>query len=92
MFYAGLNTIDVLHATGKLQTPLSSETTTEELHLGYEFAGICNKEKVMGLVESGGLSFQLESLPRFSWNVPDRWTLEDAATVPFAYAMVKKLM
>jgi fatty acid synthase len=42
----------------------------------------------MGIVVSAGLATLLRVDRNFLWDVPDPWTLEDAATVPLVYATV----
>ncbi|KAJ8030669.1 Fatty acid synthase [Holothuria leucospilota] len=57
--------------------------------MGVEFAG-CNSEgkRVMGLVESQGLAWYVFTEPCLLFDVPESWTLEDAATVPAVYCTV----
>ncbi|KAJ8030107.1 Fatty acid synthase [Holothuria leucospilota] len=42
----------------------------------------------MGIVGSQGLACQIFAKPCFLFDVPESWTLEDAATVPAAYCSV----
>lgn len=42
----------------------------------------------MGLVPSGAASSRVLAIPELLWPVPEHWTLEDAATVPLAYALI----
>jgi len=42
----------------------------------------------MGFVGSGALASMALADKRMLWNVPEQWTLEDAATVPVAYGKV----
>lgn len=39
----------------------------------------------MGLVPNGAASSYVMVRPELTWPVPAYWSLEDAATVPFAY-------
>lgn len=41
----------------------------------------------MGIVSSGAASSQVQPQPELLWPVPAHWSLEDAATVPLAYAL-----
>lgn len=43
-------------------------------------------DRVMGLVPYGAASSMLRAQPELLWPVPAHWDLEDAATVPYAYA------
>lgn len=42
----------------------------------------------MGIAENRGISLQREVDPFFTWDVPNEWSLQDAATIPVAYAVV----
>lgn len=61
----------------------------QECILGLEFAGICEGRRVMGLVPAGGLATCVRADPLLTWDVPDRWSLKDAATLPVVYATVR---
>ena len=42
----------------------------------------------MGMVSFGALASVVMAERRMLWDVPDHWTLEDAATVPVVYGTV----
>jgi fatty acid synthase len=42
----------------------------------------------MGMISSGALASVVLADKAMMWNVPDHWTLADAATVPMAYGTV----
>ena len=42
----------------------------------------------MGMVSHGALSSVVMAHKTMLWDVPDDWTLEDAATVPVVYGTV----
>lgn len=42
----------------------------------------------MGLVEEGSTKSMVVANPELMWPVPSHWSLEDAVTVPLAYAYV----
>lgn len=42
----------------------------------------------MGLVKHSALSNLIKANPQILWNIPQNWTLEDAATVPLVYSTV----
>lgn len=44
--------------------------------------------QVMGIVPYGGISTIVKPYSPFVWNVPDKWSLEEAATVPVVYSTV----
>ena len=55
--------------------------------LGMEFSGRDESgNRVMGLLAAKGLASVVDAPRDFLWNVPHDWTLEEAATVPVAYA------
>lgn len=61
----------------------------EECLLGYEFSGRDPAGKrVMGMVPSKGLATYVNAEPHLLFDVPDTWSLEDAATVPLIYSTV----
>lgn len=80
--------MDLLYATAKLQNYNTAVPTDPELLLGYEYSGIVSGKRIMGLVEFGGISLQVQTDPEYIWEVPNNWSLEDAATVPLSYALV----
>jgi fatty acid synthase len=56
---------------------------------GVEFSGRDQKGKrVMGMTIYGALATLVCADKNFLWDVPDHWTLEDAATVSMVYATV----
>ena len=44
----------------------------------------------MGMVAARSLATSVLADPGFLWEVPDTWTLEQAATVPVCYATVSE--
>jgi fatty acid synthase len=42
----------------------------------------------MGMVPARGLATTVLADPGFLWEVPENWSLEEAATVPVVYATV----
>ncbi|CAH1641260.1 unnamed protein product [Spodoptera littoralis] len=80
--YAGINYDDVKKASGSL---LYKENLKNAF--GMDFSGTTKSgERVMGLVPYGAASSVVHARPELLWPVPAHWTLEDAATVPLAYA------
>ncbi|EFN67938.1 Fatty acid synthase [Camponotus floridanus] len=78
----------ILLAIGKLSTDALSSLglATEDYVLGFEFSGRdANGCRVMGLTKSSGLATTVLPDSDFLWKVPDKWTLEQAATIPVAY-------
>lgn len=59
----------------------------QECILGLEFSGrSSNGKRVMGMVAACGLASSVLADKGFLWEVPAKWSLEEAATVPVAYA------
>lgn len=57
--------------------------------LGFEFSGRTHDGKrVMGLVENRGLATRVQVPSDLLWEIPNAWTMEDAATVPSVYLTV----
>ncbi|XP_067206014.1 fatty acid synthase-like [Linepithema humile] len=86
--YASINFKDVMIASGKL--PGNSFCFTrgrlEDCMVGMEYVGVDNTgQRVMGIWENRCISNMCTSSKYLCWNVPDEWSMEDAATVPAAY-------
>ncbi|KAL0116142.1 hypothetical protein PUN28_011183 [Cardiocondyla obscurior] len=88
VYYAPLNFRDIMLASGKLPPDaLPRNMATEECILGLEFSGRdSDGRRVMGIVEAKGLATTVVADVDFLWEVPEKWTLEQAATIPVAYA------
>ncbi|CAG7723467.1 unnamed protein product, partial [Allacma fusca] len=83
--YAALNFRDVMLATGKL--PVDASSGHQDCILGFEFSGLDQAgQRVMGILSSKGLATSVLANPEFLWEIPENWSLEDAATVPIVYA------
>ncbi|XP_054762953.2 fatty acid synthase-like [Lytechinus pictus] len=87
VYYASLNFRDIMLATGKLPPDaLPAELAQKECILGLEFSGrLGNGRRVMGLVQSDGLATSVAAENHLFFDIPDAWTLEEAATVPVVY-------
>ncbi|XP_076763351.1 fatty acid synthase 1 [Xylocopa sonorina] len=88
VYYAPLNFRDIMLATGKLPPDaLPGNLANQDCILGLEFSGRNSKgERIMAMVPARGLATTVVADPGFMWPVPDDWSLEQAATVPVAYA------
>lgn len=88
VYYAPLNFRDIMLATGKLPPDaLPGKMATEDCILGLEFSGRdAAGRRVMGMVEARGLATTIVADLGFIWEIPNKWTLEQAATIPVAYA------
>lgn len=88
VYYAPLNFRDVMLATGKLPPDaLPGNLASQDCILGLEFSGRNSKgERVMAMVPARGLATTVVADSGFSWIVPQKWSLEEASTIPVAYA------
>nr|XP_037872255.1 fatty acid synthase isoform X4 [Bombyx mori] len=79
--YASLTPIDGEKATGAVSHQVN------EICYGMDYSGVTESgHRVMGIVHRGACRNYLRAHPDLLWPVPDHWSLEDAATVPLAYA------
>ncbi|XP_069675926.1 fatty acid synthase-like [Periplaneta americana] len=86
IYYSSLNFRDVMFATGKLIAELGTSRLKEDCFLGLEFSGRDRRgQRVMGITNSGALASMVVADKDFLWDIPEHWTLEDAATVPVVY-------
>ena len=88
--YSSINFKDLMLALGKITEIYDRKMYEQEACLGFEFSGVKrNGERVMGIgVNAGALSTHYDANNAILWNVPDSWTLEEAATVPLVYFTV----
>ncbi|EFN85168.1 Fatty acid synthase [Harpegnathos saltator] len=87
IIYASLNFKDIMIASNKINSQdLLPCRRSEDCMIGFEYAGIDNTgQRIMGLYENRCISNRQIVDKYLSWKIPDKWTLEDAATVPCAY-------
>lgn len=91
IFYSALNFRDIMFATGKISfTSIDEPPTAPSTYIGLEFSGLAGVKRVMGINYYGGISLQGKVLKDMMWEIPDHWSLEDAATVPVAFVTVSK--
>ncbi|KAL2748295.1 fatty acid synthase-like [Vespula maculifrons] len=83
--YASLNFKDVMLSTGKIE-PEGCSRKDRDCVIGFEYSGkSITGHRIMGLNSNRCLSNFCYLDKTFSWTVPESWTLEDAATVPYVY-------
>ncbi|VVC40005.1 Hypothetical protein CINCED_3A009213 [Cinara cedri] len=90
IYYTALNDRDIMLATAELAPEVVSKSRiSQENVLGIEYAGRSEKgERVMGMIASQALTTLIECDPYLLWQVPNYWSLEEAATVPVVYGTV----
>uniref|UniRef100_A0A8C4WRF5 Fatty acid synthase n=1 Tax=Eptatretus burgeri TaxID=7764 RepID=A0A8C4WRF5_EPTBU len=88
VYYASLNFRDVMLATGKLPPDaIPGDLALQHCLLGMEFSGRDEiGHRLMGLLPARALATAVQADSRFLWEVPDTWTIEEAATVPVVYS------
>ncbi|XP_070380712.1 fatty acid synthase-like [Dermacentor albipictus] len=88
VYYAPVNFHDIMLATGKVyQDGTLGDRNSAGAFLGMEFSGRDpNGRRVMGLVGGKSIATALVADPIMLWEVPQSWTLKEAATVPIAYS------
>ncbi|XP_030757326.1 fatty acid synthase [Sitophilus oryzae] len=87
VYYAPLNFRDIMLATGKLPPDaLPGDLAGQDCILGLEFSGRDTRgRRVMGMVAARSLATTVLADPGFLWEVPEKWSLEEAATIPVVY-------
>ncbi|KAL1450943.1 hypothetical protein WDU94_003249 [Cyamophila willieti] len=75
-------------ASGKLPPDaLPGDLAGQDCVLGLEFSGRDSKgRRVMGLVAARSLATTVLGDPSFLWEVPEKWSLEQASTIPVVYS------
>ncbi|XP_051160200.1 fatty acid synthase-like [Leptopilina boulardi] len=86
--YSAVNQSDILLATTKTEFENTGKNKLEMKCFGQEYSGISSRgSRVMGISENSTLSNYITADTDYTWKIPENWTLEDAATVPLAYAV-----
>ncbi|CAG2105802.1 unnamed protein product [Medioppia subpectinata] len=85
VYYSALNFKDVVLVSGKIQP--GPEGALFDCIIGLEFAGRRSDtgQRVMGMVPFKGIATTLLTYKDYLWDIPDHWSIEDAATVPVVY-------
>ncbi|XP_062126451.1 fatty acid synthase [Drosophila sulfurigaster albostrigata] len=89
--YSSLNFRDVMLATGRLAVELyGSNRIDQSCVLGFEYSGINTRtgRRIMSMVVKGGVASYVEKPSKLIWDIPDHWSLQEAATVPVVYITV----
>ena len=82
----------VLHAlvnTRDGQASVDEHDFRQKLHAGLAFSGSEGSRRVFGLARYGTSTNSIIADDHYVWTIPEGWTFEEAATVPFAYALVR---
>ncbi|XP_017771571.1 PREDICTED: fatty acid synthase-like [Nicrophorus vespilloides] len=89
-YCCAINFRDIMTATGRIQNDVITRNRLEqECVQGFEFSGVdSNGRRVMGMVPFNALSTLIAADVHLIWTIPDRWSFEDAVTVPTVYGTV----
>ncbi|XP_035825335.1 fatty acid synthase [Aplysia californica] len=89
VYYSALNDRDILCAHGKIPKTADLQWRFNHGLFGYEFVGRrVNGTRVIGLVPGLALSTGVNYSRGLAVDLPDSWTMKDAASVPYAYFSV----
>ncbi|KAL3270432.1 hypothetical protein HHI36_020987 [Cryptolaemus montrouzieri] len=90
VYFASLNFRDVMTASGRINADvITMDRTEQECVQGFEFSGRDGSgRRVMGMVVHGALTTLLAADNYLLWEIPDCWTMEQAATIPVVYGTV----
>ena len=92
--YSALNFKDVMVASGRVPLVAYPESfrNQENGNLGMEFSGKLAKNgaKIMGFVATNAIAtgIDIKNSGSFMWEVPEKMSLEEAATIPVVYSTV----
>ncbi|KAM4691284.1 fatty acid synthase isoform 2-T2 [Rhinophrynus dorsalis] len=88
VYYTSLNFRDIMLATGKLPPDaIPGDLALQQCMLGFEFSGRDPAGKrVMGVLRAKALATLVDADQRFLFDVPENWSLADAASVPVVYS------
>nr|XP_012226765.1 PREDICTED: fatty acid synthase-like [Linepithema humile] len=95
VYYAAINKEDVSLAKSTILPQGALKPTMDDHYdvigptLGYEFSGrdLTDHTRYMGIVKTGELASTVLADRNFLWDVPNKWTLKEAATIPIAYVV-----
>ncbi|KAL3270572.1 hypothetical protein HHI36_021109 [Cryptolaemus montrouzieri] len=90
VYYASINFRDIMTASGRINADvITMDRIEQECVQGFEFCGRdLTGRRVMGMVNHGALTTMLAADKYLLIDIPDEWSMEDAATVPVVYATV----
>lgn len=87
--YSTLNFKDLMIALGQITPNMAYSRIEEQKILGIDWSGVTHDGKrVFGAGTYGGLSSIYYNSKMCQWEVPENWTLAEAATVPIVYLTV----
>ncbi|KAK9884293.1 hypothetical protein WA026_005245 [Henosepilachna vigintioctopunctata] len=90
VYYASLNFRDIMTASGRINADvITMDRREQECVQGFEFCGRDRAgRRVMGMLSHGALSTVVDADTHLVWEIPECWTMEEAATIPVVYFTV----
>uniref|UniRef100_A0A1A9Z5Z9 Fatty acid synthase n=1 Tax=Glossina pallidipes TaxID=7398 RepID=A0A1A9Z5Z9_GLOPL len=90
VYYAPINFRDVMLSSGKLSADaLPGDLAQQDCVLGLEFSGRDSKgRRIMAMVPAKSLATTCVAAKIMTWQIPDKWSMEEASTVPCVYSTV----
>ncbi|KAH8325813.1 hypothetical protein KR067_008335, partial [Drosophila pandora] len=90
VYSAPINFRDVMLTSGKLAADaLPGDLAEQDCVLGLEFAGRDSQgRRVMAMVPAKSLATTCVASKRMMWQIPEKWSMEEASTVPCVYSTV----
>ncbi|KAG5674367.1 hypothetical protein PVAND_004341 [Polypedilum vanderplanki] len=90
VYYAPINFRDVMLSSGKLAADaLPGELAQQDCILGLEFSGRDSKgRRIMAMVQAKSLATTCVAQKNMMWEIPEKWTMEEASTIPCVYSTV----
>ncbi|CAG9770337.1 unnamed protein product [Ceutorhynchus assimilis] len=87
IFYSSLNFRDIMTASGRINVDvITKDRREQECVQGFEFSGkTLSGRRVMGMLAQGTLATLVKADNSLTWEVPPKWSLKKAATVPVVY-------
>jgi fatty acid synthase len=90
VYYAPINFRDVMLSSGKLAADaLPGDLAQQDCILGLEFSGRDSQgRRIMAMVQAKSLATTCVAQKNMMWEIPDKWTMEQASTIPCVYSTV----
>ncbi|KAF2904462.1 hypothetical protein ILUMI_01702 [Ignelater luminosus] len=90
IYYASINFRDIMTASGRINNDVITKDRIEQYNVqGFEFSGRdASGKRVLGMIPSGGLASIINADSYLVLEIPEIFSMEDAATIPVAYGTV----
>ncbi|KAK5638955.1 hypothetical protein RI129_013250 [Pyrocoelia pectoralis] len=90
VYSSAINFKDVVIASGRVPIDAFTKVRLQQItEQGFEYSGLDPRgRRVLGITDRGSLSTLVLSDNVMLWEVPDRWSMEEAASIPVTYSTV----